>query len=205
MLLTAQLLRSPQMSCRDVLAVSVVPVAMGAREADLHTAMYGISILKARFYLDAPLHQVLGALCVLAPVAAAAAWLLYRYARCWLRPWSQWSMATTTTAMLVAIAVVAKMLDRAPVVLGLVSDAPAPLLHVMLASEEMLELSLPMFALLAAAQSSLGARASLSDRSLTPHDVQRIALWSPDAYATGVYIHSPTPITEPGAPAENKT
>lgn len=158
------LLPSPQMPSRHVLASSVVLLAMGAREADLHTAMYGISILKARFYLDAPLHQVLGALCVLAPVAAAAAWLLYRYARCWLRPWSQWSMATTTTAMLVAIAVVAKMLDRAPAVLGLVSDAPAPLLHVMLASEEVLELSLPMFALLAAAQSSVGARASLSDR-----------------------------------------
>lgn len=156
------LLRSPQMSRRDVLAVSVVLLAMGAREADLHTAMYGISILKSRFYLNAQPHQVLGALSVLAPVAASAAWLLYRYARCWLQPWSQWSTSTVTTAMLFAVVVIAKMLDRAPDVLGLVGHGSASLLHVMLALEEVFELSLPLFVLLAVAQSAFSARAQVS-------------------------------------------
>lgn len=157
------LLHRPGISRLDLVAASIVLVAMGAREADLHTSMYGISILKSRFYLDAPPHRILGALTVLAPIALAICWLLSRYGRYWLLAPGRWSAAATTMAWMIGIMVIAKMFDRAPVVLGLTGQAPSEVLHVLLSLEELLELSLPGFALLAMAQCRIAMTVSLSE------------------------------------------
>lgn len=148
-----------QMSRLDVLAASVVLAAMGAREADLHTAIYGVSILKSRFYLEAPLRHVMGALAILVPIALAICWLLFRHGRAWLRPYTRWSVPASTFALMVGIMVMTKLFDRAPAALGLAGLVPTVVLHVLLSLEELLELFLPAFAVLVFAQCRLGMAA----------------------------------------------
>lgn len=144
----------------DVLAACGLLLAMAAREADLHAALYGISILKLRFYRDAPLHQILGALVVLAPIVLSGCWLLRRHAGHWLRWPGRWSVAATTLALLVATMVVAKMFDRAPATVAEIAGQPLPaaVRYAMLSVEEILELFLPLLALLGMAQARLDWR-----------------------------------------------
>lgn len=137
----------------DVVAVCVLLLSAAAREADLHVALYGISILKSRFYLEAPLHQILGAFAILAPVVASGLWLIRRFAHLWLRHPARWTGPATTLAVMVGTMLVAKLLDRTPDWIGQAHERlPEAALYAMLSMEELLELSLPLFALLAAAQ-----------------------------------------------------
>jgi hypothetical protein len=200
------LLRWPAASWRDVAAACVVLLAMAAREADLHIALYGISILKSRFYLDASLQQILGALAVLLPIAMSACWLLYRYMSSWLRPPSRWSVPATTVALMIGLMVVAKVFDRTPALLGAWREqVPAALLHVMLALEEVVELSLPLFALLAMAQCRIGETALARQAAGLPRSEQRNPLAcarrtaGPAAAARGSSV-----VTPAGAQAHTK-
>ncbi len=149
------LLRWRGMPVADMLAACVLLLAMAAREADLHTAMFGISILKSRFYIDAPIGQILAALAVLLPIVLSAVWLAARHARQWLQSPARWSPPAATLAVLVASMVVAKVFDRTPdtlTQLQLQAWLTPSVRHVMLALEEILEFALPLFAMLAMLQ-----------------------------------------------------
>lgn len=146
------LLRWRGMPLTDALAACVLLAAMAAREADLHSALFGISILKSNFYRHAPVGQIAVALCVLAPIALAGLWLFARHLGQWRRHPASWSAPAVTLAVLVGTMVVAKVFDRTPDTLrqmGLREQVPAALIHVMLALEEILELTLPLFAIVA--------------------------------------------------------
>ena len=137
----------------DAIAIAVLLLAAAAREADLHIALYGTSILKSRFYLHAPMHQVLGALAILVPVVASALWLIRRHAAQWLRRPARWSAPATTLAVMAGTMMFAKLLDRTPDWLGQARETlPDAALFAMLSMEELLELALPMFVMLATAQ-----------------------------------------------------
>ncbi|MET1113989.1 MAG: hypothetical protein ABWY08_03395 [Comamonas sp.] len=139
----------------DALSAGIVLLAMAMRELDLHSALFGISILKSRFYLDAPLWQIVVALAILLPIVGAAAWLMKRYLRRWLAPVSRWNAPMVTLAMLVGSLVFAKIVDRTPASLadwGVQQYVPQALLHVLLSLEEILEWTLPALAIVAALQ-----------------------------------------------------
>lgn len=139
----------------DAVSAAVLLLAMAMRELDLHSALFGISILKSRFYIDAPLWQIAVALAILLPIVAAAAWLAKRHLRRWLTPLSRWNGPMVTVAMLVAAMVVAKIADRTPATLAdwdVQQHVPQALLHVLLSLEEILEWLLPALAIVAALQ-----------------------------------------------------
>lgn len=155
------LLRWRGIPLADALAACVLLAAMAAREADLHSALFGISILKSNFYLHAPAGQIAVALCVLAPIVLAGLWLFARHLGQWRRHPASWSAPAITLAVLVGSMVVAKVFDRTPDTLrqmGLREQVPAALIHVMLALEEILEFALPLFAVLAVWQCRLIAQ-----------------------------------------------
>lgn len=139
----------------DAVSACLLLLAMALREMDLHKALFDISILKSRFYIDAPWWQIAVALAILLPVVAAGAWLAKRHLRRWLAPVSRWNAPMVTVAMLVAALVFAKIADRTPASLdewGVQHYVPQTLLHVLLSLEEILEWMLPALALVAALQ-----------------------------------------------------
>ena len=139
----------------EAVSASLLLLAMAMREMDLHSALFGISILKSRFYIDAPWWQIAVALAILLPIVAAAAWLAKRYLRRWLTPLSRWNAPMVTLAMLIGTLVFAKIADRTPASLaewGVQEYVPQALLHVLLSLEEILEWTLPALAIVAALQ-----------------------------------------------------
>lgn len=154
-ILCVPLLRWHGLRTVDALAGCVLLAAMAAREADLHTALFGISILKSKFYLQAPAGQIAVALCVLAPVVLSGLWLVARHASAWRRAPARWQPAAVTLTVLVGTMVVAKVLDRTPDTLNqlhLLHLVPQAGVYVMLALEEILEFALPAFAIVALLQ-----------------------------------------------------
>lgn len=155
----ALLLRWPGMPRLDMAAAALLLVAMAAREADLHKAMFGISILKSRFYLDATsAWPVLAALAVLIPIVAAGLWLLTRYGRRWLQAPRRWNAPMVSMTTMVLVMVFAKIMDRTPATLDemqLLQHTPQALVYVMLSLEEILEFALPLFATVALLQCRL--------------------------------------------------
>lgn len=154
-------MRPPAWSRRDIGALVIVLLALAAREADLHVALFGISILKARFYSGGTLWQIAVALAVLAPIAIAAGWLLRRSHRVWRSALARrrWRAAARTALAFGVAIVTAKTLDRMPAMLldfGLMREVPNTLRYLLLSLEEILELALPLLALLALAQLWLG-------------------------------------------------
>jgi len=155
-------LRPPGWSKLDAAAVFVVLLAFAAREADLHVALFGTSILKARFYNSiGTLPQIAAALAVLAPIVLALGWLARRSQRVWRAALyrRRWRAATHTVLAFVLAIVLAKTLDRLPEILhdtGLLRVLPTALRYVMLSLEEILELSLPILATVALLQLRLG-------------------------------------------------
>lgn len=139
----------------DAISACLLLLAMAMRELDLHSALFGISILKSRFYIDAPLWQIAVALAILLPIVAAGVWLARRHLRRWLAPLSRWNAPMVTVAMLVAATVFAKIADRTPASLadwGVQHYVPQALLYVLLSLEEILEWTLPALAIVAALQ-----------------------------------------------------
>lgn len=167
----ALVIRLSDLDARDRVAMCIVLLALAAREADLHSAVYGMSILKARFYNQfASAPQIAGALAMLAPIVLSTLWLLRRYVSV---PWAsparrKWWPATMTALTFVIVIVIAKCLDRLPATLldfGIVDKVPAVMQTLMLSLEEIFELLLPVLAILALVQARLGRR---RDRLLLP-------------------------------------
>jgi hypothetical protein len=154
----------------DRVAICVLLLAFAAREADWHLAHLGTSLL------EAPLSRILAAMAALAPVAIAAGWLAKR---AWsasraMRAWRQWRPEATTSLTFVAVIGAAIVLDQAPFSFaeqpGLVDAGSAAAFrgYLMLSFEEILELALPVLALLAILQARLGA-----SRDSAPGGIER--------------------------------
>jgi membrane-associated phospholipid phosphatase len=155
-------MRPPAWSGRDVGALCVVLLALAAREADLHVSLFGgISILKARFYSSGTLPHVVLAIAVLALFGVAAAWLTGRLQRVWrsARLRRRWRPAARTAAAFVVAFVTAGALDQLQAVLAdsqALPDVPTTLRYLMLSLEEVLELALPVLAVLGLLQLQVG-------------------------------------------------
>lgn len=154
-------MRPPAWSRRDASALIIVLLALAANEAGLHVALFGISILKARFYSVGTLWQITAALAVLAPIAIAAAWLLRRSHRVWRSALARrrWRAAARTAASFVVAVVTIRMLEQTPAALvdaGVLREVPIALHYLLWSLEEILELALPLLALLALVQLRLG-------------------------------------------------
>lgn len=148
--------RLPALTPVDKLALVILLLAFAAREADLHKAMFGISILKGSFYsrVGSP-GQITAALGALLPIAAAVAWLAVRTWRRWPARAARWRGAIVTGVTFAVVMVVSKMFDRLPDTLlatGLLTDVPQTLRHMLQAEEEVLEAALPLLAMLGLAQ-----------------------------------------------------
>lgn len=162
--LAVALIRLPALSRLDKLCVAIVLLAFAAREADLHVALFGISILKARFYstLASP-GQIAVALLLLVPIAASFAWLTVRHGRQFLRSPSRWPASITTLAVFIFALILAKSMDRLPSMLraaNVLEDVSERVLRVMAGVEEVMEFSLPVLVLLAVVQGLWSPRAS---------------------------------------------
>jgi hypothetical protein len=158
--------RMPRLSRLDKLALCVVLLSLAAREADLHKAMFGISILKSRFYnRDGTAEQILIALATLIPVLLSLAWLVRRGARNWWNALVLRRASALTLLTFLAVIVLAKAFDRTPVTLvgvGLMASVPVALSTMLQSFEEIFELLLPLLVMLAVIQSVLVRTAPLS-------------------------------------------
>ena len=153
--LTVVLARLP-LPTLDKLAVGLLLLACAAREADLHVALFEVSILKASFYhRHAAPSQIAVALTILVPVALALLLLLKRHGSLWLGAPGRWRAPVVTVATFFALMVLTKVFDRLPALLvemRIVEAMPAAARNVLLALEEVLELALPVLAMLAVLQ-----------------------------------------------------
>ncbi len=156
--------RLPALSGADKLAITVILLSFAAREADLHKALFGMSILKARFYNHfATGLQMAEALAVLLPIAASLLWLAFQHGWRWLSRPTHWRAPMVTVATFAVVLVVSKLMDRAPDSLlswSLLTDMPQAVRCLLLAQEELLEMALPVLAIVSMWQGSMGASAA---------------------------------------------
>lgn len=138
------------------LASSMVLLMFAAREMDLHKSLFGMSMLKSRFYLSAPLLPRLAALAILLPLALALVYLVWKHARPLWRGLRQRQALAITMACFMTALFASKAIDRS---LNIVFEmfnyaSPLWLQALQLAFEETLELLLPVLAIVAARQSA---------------------------------------------------
>lgn len=140
----------------DKLATCILLAAFAAREMDLHTVMFGTSILKARFYnRDGTPLQIVGALLILLPIFASIAWLVVKHGTQWLRALRERQPAAVTFLVFMIALVVAKLSDRAPDTLaGWHMLVSMTVRHIMQGIEESLEMFLPVFIAIAVWQAA---------------------------------------------------
>ncbi|MEM6159210.1 hypothetical protein AAH446_01405 [Erwinia sp. P6884] len=137
--------------CSIILAL----FAMLAREADLHKVIDNMSLLKLRFWTgDLPLSDKLLALMIMLPIVAACLYLLKKHAKnVWVQAKRRKAYAVTTMTFIILIPLT-NIADRS---LGLLKEsfgwhAPLWLVALQTSQEELLEMSLPVLALVAAWQ-----------------------------------------------------
>jgi hypothetical protein len=146
---------------RSWLAIAVMSAAGGAREMDLHKAWTEKSVLKVSFYLgQAPLHQKLISLLVLAAIGGALSYLLRRHMRRLWQELRQGQAVAVSVATLFVTTVITKVLDRAINLLaedyGVATSYPIKAL--VSALEETMELGLPLIVALSLWQFLRGQR-----------------------------------------------
>jgi len=170
--LAVAMARLPSLTLLDKVAFFVLLLAFGAREADLHVALFDVSILKASFYRrQGTPGQIVVALAILLPVALSFFLLLKRHGSRWLSRPSRWQAPVVTVTTFVVLMAVSKVFDRLPaasVELGLIEAMPAGARNILLALEELLELALPLLAMLAMVQGRLRVDDTAASRS-PPH------------------------------------
>lgn len=128
-------------------AITLLVLALAARELDLHKHFTGGSVLKVSFYLhDAPLLHKLVALPILLVILATAAWLALRYVRPLWRDLRRGRPLAVTMAVFFATLVLTKLIDRSFAILaedfGIVMSAGLD--AVLSGMEEVGECSLPL-------------------------------------------------------------
>ena len=149
-------------------AILLLLVALGAREMDLHMALTGTSVLRVSYYLRGAFSPEKGlALAVVALVLACVGYLLRHYAALFWRGVRSGQPIAWSVVAFFAAGVVAKILDRCVTILrndfGVAVTPSAAAL--VLAVEEMLELSLPVLVVFAAVRYLRSARPALEARS----------------------------------------
>lgn len=119
--------------------------------------------------------STVGTFAVAVPLALSAAWLVLQYGaslrRLRLRP--QWRTPTVTVLMFLAVAMFAGILDLTPEALGSlgIQNRLSPALwQALLNLEELLEMLLPVLAMLALVQLWLGHRSRLGDNQTSTRD-----------------------------------
>ncbi|MBT2336852.1 phosphatase PAP2 family protein [Variovorax paradoxus] len=149
------MVRVAPLSRLDRTAICILLLAFAAREADWHLAHFGTSLL------EAPGSRMLAA-AILVPIAIAAGWLAKRAwsASCAMRSWRQWRPEATTSLTFIAVIGTAVILDQLPAQPGWFAAGSSPVFqgYLMLSFEEILELALPVLALLAILQARLGTQ-----------------------------------------------
>lgn len=154
--LVALLLRAPPtLDLPSRIAIGILLVASAARELDLHSALFGFSILKSNFYRHfATGPQMVVAVMIILPVVLSAAFLLKRHGRWMLDGARQRVPSAVTTLSLLVMLPVVKMLDRS---LAIVTDwgvdvSSVTMRAVQLSLEEPLEMTLPLLIITALLQ-----------------------------------------------------
>ncbi|MGJ7484087.1 phosphatase PAP2 family protein [Variovorax sp. LT2P21] len=154
-------MRPPAWSWRDAGALSIVLLALAAREAHLHVALFDFGILKTRAYSGGMLPQVLVVLAALGTIGVAAIWLARRLWGVWrsalLR--RRWRPAARTVVAFGVALLTAGSLDHLQAMLAegnVLPSVPATLRYLMLSMEEVLELALPVLAVLGLLQLQVG-------------------------------------------------
>ena len=147
----------PNLHITFLTRISIILALFGmmAREADLHKYIAHMSMLKLRFWTgNLPLYTKLEAFFIMLPVVAACLYLVIKHAKnIWLQARAHQAYAITTLTMVVLIPLT-NIADRS---LGLLKEtfswyAPHWLIALQTSQEEMLEMSLPLLALVAALQ-----------------------------------------------------
>lgn len=145
---------------------TVVVLAMGARELDLHRRFTTDSMLKSRYYLkvQAPLMEKLIAGAVVLALTAVVLYMMVRYLPLLLRRLRERSPAAITLVTSFVVLVLTKIADRLPDVMrhDFGAVVPAWLLHLQAVFEEPLESTIPLLFLLALVQARLAATPGLS-------------------------------------------
>lgn len=137
--------------CSIILAL----FAMMAREADLHKYIAHMSMLKLRFWTgDLPLVDKLEAFVIILPISVACIYLLVKHAKNVLAEARSQQDYAITTVVLVVLIPLTNIADRS---LGILKEtfgwhAQNWLIALQTSQEEMLEMSLPLLALVAALQ-----------------------------------------------------
>jgi len=151
----------------DKLATCILLAAFAAREMDLHTVMFGTSILKARFYnRDGTAPQIAIALLILLPIFASIGWLAVKHGRQWLGALRERQPAAITFLIFMIALVVAKLSDRAPDTLaGWHLMVSMTVRHIMQGIEESLEMFLPIFVAMAVWQAARYAMPRMSPQT----------------------------------------
>ncbi|MDP9898058.1 phosphatase PAP2 family protein [Variovorax ginsengisoli] len=154
-------MRPPAWSWRDAGALCIVLLALAAHDANLHVAMFDMDLLQARFPGVGASPQIALAIAVSGTVAAAAIWLTRRLWMVWrsalLR--RRWRPAARTVAAFGVALLTAGSLDQLQAMLAdgnSLRHLPATLRYLMLSMEEVLELALPVLAVLGLLQLQMG-------------------------------------------------
>jgi membrane-associated phospholipid phosphatase len=154
-------MRPPAWSWRDAGALCIVLLALAAREARLHVTLFDIGMLKTRVDSGGMLPQIVLVIAALATIGMAALWLARRLWGVWrsalLR--RRWRPAAHTVAAFGVALLAAGSLDQLQAVLAdsdALRYAPATLRYLMLSMEEVLELALPVLAVVGLLQLQVG-------------------------------------------------
>lgn len=154
--LAVWLARCPADDWRSTLALSVLMAGFCMRELDWHKAFTDTTVLRLSWYWGpAAAGTKLLAGSVVAVVAAALAWLLWRHARSVVRAaWQRREPAALTVLVFVLVLVLAKTLDRSVSILeeDFGVHVPATLGALRSSLEEWMELALALLVLLGLAQ-----------------------------------------------------
>jgi hypothetical protein len=148
-------LGTPHLARLSRIAISVLLVACVAREYDLHSALFGVSILKVNFYRRfASGPQIVVALLIIAPVLISIGFLLMRHGRWLLDGVRHRRPAPVTVLSIFLTLVLVKILDR---LLALAATTGIPGAKVVarviqIPLEEPLETLLPLLVIVAIVQ-----------------------------------------------------
>lgn len=148
-------LGTPDLDRVSRVAISLLLLACVAREMDLHSALFGVSILKSNFYRHyATPAQIAGALAIIFPVLLSIGFLLKRHGRWLLDGVRRRRPVQVTIFSIMLTLVVAKLLDRLLAFAAPFGGEGARLVAraIQLPLEEPLESLLPLLVIVAVVQ-----------------------------------------------------
>jgi membrane-associated phospholipid phosphatase len=153
--------RLPFATLSDKLATCVVLLACAAREAGLQSPLFGLRLLHTRLEESGGLAPTVAIVLGLSVIVVATAWLAKRYRQGWRFALTerQWRPALWTVLLFAGVMLFTNTLGGLPGALaglGLQGLVPAGLARVLVSLEELLELAVPMLAMLAFFQARRG-------------------------------------------------